>query len=189
MIAHVKPRNTSGRALPCNYAALVGAALGVDPVGILEGLGLSAESFQPMLRGCKQCGATEVTGTKRLYCADCLNVTLVCDVCGKAFQRLQGEVKAWAKRGGERIYCGRKCHGTYAGQQYGFIAHPENTGAGRGKRYSDEIALKVVKLRATGMRFAAIGKLCGMSEKPVWHVHQRGIRLKEATAAREEATR
>ena len=46
-------------------------------------------------------------------------IPLICDVCDKHFLRKKSEVMAWARRGGQSIYCGKRCLGIDTAKKYG----------------------------------------------------------------------
>lgn len=145
-----KPRNPTGQALPCNYAALLGAVFDVDPVAILEKQGLSTESFKSRTMGrlCDECGAV-IAGYRpeaRAFCdracqakwtyRDC-RIDLACEECGELFKRRAAVVvELMGRRGQDHVWCSKRCHGLWLGRTHGFTAHPENTRLG-GRRRRD----------------------------------------------------
>ena len=50
-------------------------------------------------------------------------VPLICDECGIFFVRRESEVMAWARRGGQKIYCSNVCNGRYHGRTYGLAVN------------------------------------------------------------------
>lgn len=84
------------------------------------------------LRYCKSCGA--VTLPNWDFCSpECerqyRTLRVICDNCGQLFPRRDKVViQRLGKMGYQHQFCSKRCLGQYAGNHWGFAAHPENTG-------------------------------------------------------------
>lgn len=99
-------------------------------------------------------------------------VTLVCDECGRAFERERSQVTFKTKKGQKLWFCSRYCLGGYVGEHYGFAAHPENAGGGLPRKWDWG---KVYKLREeTGWGAVRIGRALGIPQGTVSMILGRG---------------
>jgi len=122
---------------PCSVANLYSSIFGID----------LKESFAIVgLELCPFCGEASRKSEFFPYCNKShyikhnnlrggkeagIKVSLVCDMCGVSFKRKISEIlssKKWHDQ--QRYYCSRQCFGRYAGKNYGFGIHPENTRGG-----------------------------------------------------------
>ena len=58
-------------------------------------------------------------------------VTFICEVCFEPFELLKREVAARSRNGKHPRFCKKTCFGSFAGNNYGFVAHPENSNRGQ----------------------------------------------------------
>lgn len=86
-------------------------------------------------------------------------VLLTCSLCGEPFLRAAYLVRAAAKQGYKFAFCTKRCLGTYAGEHYGYIAHPENSYAGsrarRGKHWWTPLLPELCQRRLQGESLAS----------------------------------
>ncbi|MCK9369929.1 hypothetical protein M0R04_08495 [Candidatus Dojkabacteria bacterium] len=54
------------------------------------------------------------------------SIPFYCEQCGKLSHIAQSQLLHRIKKGQHHLYCGKKCSGTKTGNNYGFVAHPEN---------------------------------------------------------------
>ncbi|MDO8690366.1 MAG: helix-turn-helix domain-containing protein [Dehalococcoidia bacterium] len=95
-------------------------------------LGLPARTDRVSLT-CDTCGKPLVRNKGAVYrhnycsrkCYHPDQPVLTCEICGKQFGRKKSAIHV-------HNFCSRKCSGSWAGQQFGFKAHPENQWGNRG---------------------------------------------------------
>lgn len=111
----------------CGAVNLLASIFGVDSERLNARYGLPT-----LAQPCLTCGkpTLKASGFCNRKCrSDYVWITVACDECGVLFKRRQGELAyGVGKRNYNHIYCSRKCFGKRLGRDYGFIAHPENTG-------------------------------------------------------------
>lgn len=113
---------------PCGIAHLLAAVteVSVEKAFTIAGLEL-----------CPRCGKAATNPRYYPYCGvphkgparkgSAIMVSLRCDECDVLFERRQRNILQWAKRGGQKIFCGRECNGKHQGRTYGAPAlrrHP-----------------------------------------------------------------
>lgn len=82
-------------------------------------------------RKCPECGGPKEKRNKTCGCVGrmVMVVDLVCQECGKAFEREWAQQRNLIRHNpshGAHVFCSRRCFGLWAGKTHGFIAHPEN---------------------------------------------------------------
>jgi hypothetical protein len=98
-------------------------------------------------RTCRQCGTQfPVRNGAHTYCPDCQTETRPCAACGQPIVRDRTRQNATFRN--RQWFCDRRCFGRWVALTYGFLAHPEHVGRGKGPRltpilwrYSGYIAL------------------------------------------------
>lgn len=104
---------------------------------------------------------------------------LVCDECGGTFERERSQVTFKTKKGQKLWFCSRYCFGKYAGEHYGFAAHPENAGRGLPRKWDWG---KVYKMRGeTGWGAVRIGRALGIPQGTVSAILRRRNEQSRAT--------
>ena len=107
---------------PCGIARLVAAVTGVSVERAFEVTGLEL---------CPRCGKAATNPRYYPYCGSPHKglghargpvVSLRCDECDVLFERRQSDIMKWARRSGQKIFCGRPCLGKYVGRTYGVSA-------------------------------------------------------------------
>jgi hypothetical protein len=133
---------------PCAYSAEIAVKYGVSREYVRQVLSHAGLSTKRLVQkhACINCGEIKCKRIGQNFCSNgCLQefhkVTLICDYCGKSFQRLLSEaywtLRAVGKGKKKLWFCNKKCNGSYVARHYGFIAHPENT-MSRRKKVKDE---------------------------------------------------
>lgn len=89
-------------------------------------------------RLCEVCGKPLISHQPRHCSRYCLHqasiAEAVCSNCGEVFELPKSQLTARIKRHiTNNLFCSRFCFGQFAGKNYGFFAHPENSG-GRKQR-------------------------------------------------------
>ncbi len=113
----------------CGVANLVVAILGTDHDTIRAQLNL------PLVRHkkCTRCGAL-ISLVRKGICEDCLEaerwVMVSCSTCGNLFRKAVWQLIRKTARGYQHFFCSKRCQGVFAGEHYGFHAHPENCSSG-----------------------------------------------------------
>ena len=93
----------------------------VSHVLMAEGLPTKVPSVPRVQRYCLYCGKE----TENLYFCNqqcrsaAARVTLVCDVCGKQFERTRCDIRKSLNINSIHIFCGKRCQGTWLGKTYG----------------------------------------------------------------------
>ena len=55
----------------------------------------------------------------------CRKVTLICEVCGKSFERSRSAYNASVKKGYSHTWCSKSCQGRWVGRTHGFPVQPD----------------------------------------------------------------
>jgi hypothetical protein len=122
---------------PCATLLQIGNKYGVSKQWvskILETADLPTKHWKPSYI-CNNCSKEffPAQGRSKSFCStECrityATATLVCEECGKLFQRKYSRIKDKLTREKQQhFYCSRVCRGKATGREYGFLAHPENT--------------------------------------------------------------
>jgi len=81
-------------------------------------------------------------------------VTLICDTCGKKFERKQSTVLANIKQFGkqEHFFCSKQCNGVWTGKHYGWPVHKNvsTIGCSKKKKYDYDLIWSWHKLTSFG---------------------------------------
>ena len=115
---------------PCGIAHLLAVVTGVSVEKAFTIVGLAL---------CPRCDKAATNPRYYPYCGQphkgpskvtpAILVSLRCDECDVLFPRRQCDIMMWARRGGQKIFCGRSCQGKYMGRTYGApalrIHHPQ----------------------------------------------------------------
>lgn len=159
--------------VPCRYAELLGVITGVPEESILERWGIQ-------LRRCR-CGK-RISPRSRWCSEECRRedrkVTLICDYCGKTFQRAIHDVLEYRapslrkERNRVGFFCCRRCFGLWLAKYHGFGIFPEHAARGRQRKYDWERVLEL--RRKTGWGEFRIARALGWSRSTVRHILKKG---------------
>ena len=94
---------------------------------------------QWVVKLCARCEKPVGNGSRSDYCKECQYGTLPCNWCGKPVKRSAWRLAYYVNRGKTNstpegrlagysgvVYCNRRCFGSWAAHNYGFVAHAEN---------------------------------------------------------------
>lgn len=143
-----------------------------------EGLSTTNYNYKPTSH-CLNCGQEipSPISQPRIFCSQaCFSryhtILVECSQCGKLFTIRQSALLARTKRNKtSMIFCSNKCHGTVVGQNYGFLAHPENIGSHNHRKWSYQL---VWRLRMMGLKCGQIKFLLDIPESTIYSILYKG---------------
>lgn len=162
---------------PCASLKGIGVRYGISRERVRQVLseaGKQTSSYRQTYL-CNQCGK-DIGTQEKLFCNrqcryDYTHIDIACSYCGK-LREYQAKHIIWEIKHGlhssDIFFCSKNCQGHWAAEKHGFIAHPENGGRGRNKKWDYD---KVYQARdETGFGGTKLSRLLSIPESTIYMI-------------------
>ena len=153
----------------CNAVDLLAAIFGGDAQMMRYKRGLPSK-YQP----CLNCG-NATTNESRICSPECrkayTTIMVECSQCHKLFPIVKSQLIGRTKRSkNDGVFCNNVCHGKWAGEHYGFIAHPENAIHGQVRKRGYDYDMVWQKHFETGYGALRLSRLLNIPESTISYI-------------------